>query len=160
MLKIFNPSVLLEMIYSAPGRTKKTNRVISNEMGIDEKYLSRQINPDDNGAKMGIIDFIYYISSTDLKPLDYIESIFDRIAIPMNLKNVLKRQDWLKHIAKVSKEAGEAVSVLSDSLANDGVLDLNEVRKCRKETYEALQVLAALWKDLKKYERNLKAAEE
>ena len=66
----------------------------------------------------------------------YRESIFDRVAVPMKLKNVLKREDWLKHIAKVSKEAGEAVSALSGSLANDGKLDAEEVKRCKKETYE------------------------
>ena len=155
-MTIFNPTVLLDMLFRTPTRTGKTLRSISDEIGVDEKYLSRQLNPFDTSAKMGIVDFIYMLSVTDLKPLDYIETIFDRVAVPMKLKNVLKREDWLKHIAKISKETGEAVSALSGSLANDGKLDAEDVKRCKKETYEALQVLASLWKDLKQYEKTLK----
>jgi len=153
-MKIFNPSVLVEMIYETPGRVGKSLRKLAHDMGVDDKYLSRQLHPEDTGAKLGVVDFVFLLSCSDLKPLDYIESIFDRVAIQINTKNVLQRDDWLTHIAGISKEAGEAVSELATAVA-DNKLTAQEVKKCKKETYEALQALAALWQDLKQYEREM-----
>jgi len=154
-MKIFNPDVLLSIIHDSCNRVGKYLRTLANDMAVDEKYLSRQLNPLDDGAKLGIVDFVYVLANTDLKALDYINSIFDRVAIPMKTKNIQKREDWLMHIAGVSKEVGEATAEIARSLANDGELDYEELKRCKKESYEALQALAALWQDLKQFEREL-----
>jgi len=151
MKKIFIPERLKDLIYKAPDRVDKKIKDIANELGVSEKYLSRQLNPIDTGAKLGVEEFVYLLAHTDLKPLEYINSIFDRISIPISDKKVLTQTRWLKHISSISKEAGEAVAELAKSIT-DNNLSKEQVSKCKKETYEALQSLSLLWIDLKRYE--------
>jgi len=149
---IFNPAILADILFEAPHRVNKRIKTIAIEMGgISDRYLARQINPDDQMAKLGVEEFVYFMSNTDLKPLDYINSVFDRVAIPISNTKVSNESAWLKHISNISKEAGEAISVLADHVS-DGSLTIDEAEECKKEAYEALQALAALWVDLKRFQ--------
>jgi hypothetical protein len=146
-LKIFNPRHLLELIYEAMDRTGLTQREAARRMGgIDPKYLSRQVNPDDPGAKMGIEDFVYFSAVTDLEALNYIEAAFNRVAFDIPQTGTEPAAaEWWQSIAKISKEAGESVSAIAEALANDNYIDSKERQICRNEILDAIRALAAAW---------------
>lgn len=150
MLKIFNPQVLSRLLYNAPDRSGKTLRQTSKLMGESETYLSRQLNPDDPGAKLGIEDFVYLTAVTDLEALDYIEQCFGRVAINLPDKTTNTPFNWLHNISSISKQAGECISTFTDALAN-GEMTHREARHCEKITYDAIQALSQIWFHLKEY---------
>ena len=143
---IFNPQILAQMLYEAPERSGKTLRQVSREMGgIDERYLSRQLNPHDEGAKLGVIDFVFLASVTDLEPLDLIEKAFGRMAVPIpdQLAIQAEKPFWCQHLSTIIKETSEASGSLAEALA-DNAIDDDERKKCLTETIEAIQALTAL----------------
>ena len=151
-MPIFNPQILSRLLYEAPERTGQTLKHTAQRMGgVSDKYLSRQLNPDDPGAKLGVEDFIFFTAVTDFTPLDYIEETFGRVAVPIPQNCNLSQKGWLEHISRVTREAGEAVSALAQAIA-DEKLTKRERRRCTRETYEAIQALAALWSELKQGE--------
>ena len=118
----FNPQVLSNLIYEAPERARKTVKKTAREMGgIDERYLARQLNPNDSGAKLGIEDFVYLSAVTDLEALDYIEQAFGRVSVPIPNCKDTEDSHWFKHVAAISKEAGECISTLSGALADGNI---------------------------------------
>jgi hypothetical protein len=149
MPKPFNPQILSRLLYEAPDRANKTLRQTADEIGIDTRYLSRQLNPDDPGAKLGVEDFVHLTGATDTAALDYIEQAFGRVAVPIPTQDhQANNTQWYNHIARISKETGECISVLATALA-DGDVSKREVAHCMQETYEAIKALAALWVKLK-----------
>lgn len=148
-MKLFNPQVLSKILYDSPNRANKTIKQTAQQMGgIDERYLSRQLNPDDPGAKLGVEDFVYLTAVTDTEALDYIEQAFNRVAVQIPTQCQAHDARWFKHIASITKETGECVCTLADALA-DGELTRRELNHCIKETYDAIQALASLWVKLK-----------
>ncbi len=148
-MKLFQPQQLANLIYDAGERTGQTTRTIAGRMGgIDPKYLARQINPNDAAAKMGVEDFVYFLAVTDLDPLDYIEELFDRVAVPIP-HSPADNKKWLCHISEITRQASEAVAQLATTIDAKGDMHVEDCPDCRRETYEALQALAALWAKLK-----------
>lgn len=146
-LKIFNPRQLSQLLYETPDRCGKTIRRIASEMGgMDERYLSRQLNPDDPGAKLGVEDFVYFLSTTDLAPLDLIERAFGRIAIEIPACNQ-DRKTRLKHASDISIASGECVSTYLDAIADDRLTD-SEREECSAKIYAAIKALAALYEEM------------
>ena len=147
-MKVFIPQVLAKLLYESPERTGQTLRKVSRRMGISEAYLSRQLNPEDPGAKLGVEDFVYLTEVTDLAPLKYIAQAFGQVLVPLPNTGNTTKKEWLKHIAKVSKEAGEVVCQLSGALADDDDIGPDEAPAVRREVFEAIQALTALWVEL------------
>ena len=146
-MTIFNPQWLETLIHEAPERSGKTVRKIAREMGgIDEKYLARQTNPNDNGAKLGIIDFVFYSSVTDLEPLDYINQALNRISIPIPATNG-NLTDITKTAAQAIKEFGDLMTAYGNALA-DGNITPTETETILKEGHEALRAIAQFIKTL------------
>lgn len=131
------PQWLAELIYTARRRINLKHHQVAKKMGgVDVKHLSRQINPHDEGAKLGVLDFVYYLAVTDLEPLDYIEQVFGRVAVT--------RGDWLSHIEKITKESAEAVAALvSVARACGGNMSKRDRESAKKEIYDAMRALAA-----------------
>lgn len=147
-LKDFNPRKLAQLLYDTPDRTKKTIRRIADEMGgIDERYLSRQLNPDDSGAKVGVEDFVYLLSVTDLAPLDMIERSFGRIAVEIPANFGLEKKTWLKHVSDISIATGVCVGSFLDAIADDRLSDA-EREECTAKIYQAIRALASLYQEL------------
>lgn len=144
---LFNPEIFHTCVRDAPDRTHQTIKAIARRMGgVSEKYLAKQLNPDDCTSKLGVDDFVYYLMVTDLKPLDYLEEVFGRVAVAIP-EGPAERTDWLHHISSVTKEAGDAVSRLAAALADGKVTD-RERLECGREVWEAIQALAELWRRL------------
>lgn len=155
MTMIFNPQWLETLIHEAPDRAGKTIRKIAREMGgIDEKYLARQINPNDTGAKLGLVDFVFYSAVTDLEPLDYINQALDRISVPMPPDAAVKLCDVAKTAAQAVKEFGELMTAYGGALA-DGNIDQQETEETLKEGYEALRAIALFIRTLEEHKKNL-----
>ena len=145
---LFNPQILAQMLYESPERSGKSLRQVSREMGgIDERYLSRQLNPHDDGAKLGVLDFVFLASVTDLAVLDHIEKVFDRIAITIPKNFDRSRAEWLKHIADITKASGDCISSFSEAIADDD-FSKEEREECSKKVYEAMKALASLYQEL------------
>jgi hypothetical protein len=138
-MNIFNPQQLATLMYETPDRTGQTLKTIAKRMGgIEPKYLSRQLNPDDPGAKIGIEDFVYFTAVTDFEPLNYIEETFGRTAFFIPRLNADDPAPIMKLVAKISKEFGETVQEVAKAL-EDGVLDKKEIQRCRKENNDLIK---------------------
>ena len=149
-MNIFKPRHLANLLYETPDRTDQTIKRIAERMGgIDQKYLSRQLNPDDTGAKVGIEDFVYLTDVTDFAALDYIESVFDRVAFPIPKASLTDPAPIMKLVSKISKEFGESIQELGKSL-EDGVLDPDEVKRCRQENRDLIKACVEMDANLEK----------
>jgi hypothetical protein len=141
-LTLFNPRILARLIYEAPERSGLTIKDAAQRMGgVSPNYLARQINPDDEAAKLGVEDFVFLSSVTDLEALDYIERALGRVACP-----VMPGMDTvaLAHlVAKSTREFGEMLADLAISL-EDGVVTASEKEHCLTEIHHVLASLAAL----------------
>jgi len=137
---VFNPHVLLEIIAEIPEREGLRLKEIARRMGKGRSTLGRELNPDDPGAKLGIIDFIYLVAETqDFDALDYIETSLGRCAF--RLPKTTGALQIHKNLAAAGKEFGEVIDQLCTDLA-DGQLD--EPEQALKEIADLAQVLAEL----------------
>ena len=103
------------------------------------------------GYKLGLVTALEIMRmSGDLSALEIIESMFDRVGIPIDNseKRKMGKANWLGHIGKVARESGDIISSLAESV-KDGCLNDSERRLCRKECHDALCALASLWWELK-----------
>lgn len=51
---------------------------------------------------------------------------------------------WAKHLADIAKEAGEVISRLGESMANDGTVSADEARRLLPDVAEAMGKLSAV----------------
>lgn len=102
------------------------------------------------GYKLGLVTAIKIMERTgDLAALDWIEAKLDRVAVPIPQYGPSQETELVNYAGKISKETGEVLTALAESM-KIGKLSANERCLIRKETYEALKALAALWVRLKK----------
>ena len=101
------------------------------------------------GYKLGLVTAVKIMERTgDLAALDWIERKLDRVAVPIPKHGPASETDLVNYAGKISRETGEVLSSIGLAMA-DGRLSGNERKLIKKETYEALQALAALWEHLK-----------
>jgi hypothetical protein len=91
----------------------------------------RELNPNDYGAKLGVVDFVTIIRLlNDTSCLDYIESMFGRVAFRL-LGDVTSSSDLTSEIGSVMSCFGEFVSKAASMLA-DGKISGKEVMVCKE----------------------------
>jgi hypothetical protein len=138
---LFNPNVLLEQVADIPEEAGLQLTEIASRMGKPRSTLGRELNPDDGGAKLGIVDFVFLVAETrSFAALDYIESSLGRCAFTLPPAGAGHGALHQK-LGAAGKEFGEVMKQLCEDLA-DGRLD--EPEAALKEIADLAQVLAEL----------------
>lgn len=139
-MKLFKPGRLLHLIYQMPERARITLTELAERLGKPVSTLGREINPEDDLAKLGVVTFVNLTDETqDFAPLDYIESALGRVAF--KLPTAAGLGELHQSIADAAKECADVIQQLCSDLA-DGRLDAPE--KAIKEIAEAAQALSRL----------------
>lgn len=121
---------------------------MAQELGKPYKTLMRELNPNDEGAKLGLMTFLQILHiSNNYSPLDMIAMKFRKVLfdIPMSQINpaevfarlscVLRNMgDFIRKVGKIS------------CLTSEGNIAIVEKEKCilNKQGHDLLQALAAL----------------
>ncbi|MCB2187661.1 MAG: hypothetical protein KQJ78_14665 [Deltaproteobacteria bacterium] len=139
-LLLFNPDYLAELLHEMPDRTGKSVADLARAIGRDRKTLARELNPGDDGAKLGVATFVLLTAASgDLEPLDYIEHHLGRVAV--RLARAADPAGLYSLAGRSCRELGEALDTLLADLA-DGLLD--DPQAVLKEIRDLEQVLAAM----------------
>ena len=137
---LFQPATLFKLIHEIPFRSGVPMEELSEAAGKGYKTLSREMYPDDAGAKLGLDTLVYITArSRDFAPLDYMETALGRVAF--ELPRAAGLGGLHQSMAVAAKECGEVLHQLCRDLA-DGRLD--EPEKAINEISEAARALAGL----------------
>lgn len=140
-MDLFNPQVLWELLHQMPDRSGVALGELARAAGKEYKTLSRELFPDDSGAKLGLDTFVYITHrAADFAALDYMESALGRMAFALPRLPVSSNA-LLQHLARAGREMGEVIGQIAGDLA-DGRLDDPEA--ALKEISDTAQALAAL----------------
>ncbi|MFH1034381.1 MAG: phage regulatory CII family protein [Pseudomonadota bacterium] len=137
---LFQPATLFKLIHEMPFRSGVSLEDLAEAAGKGYKTLSREMYPDDHGAKIGL-DTLVYITARcqDFAALDYMETALGRVAF--ELPRAAGLSGLHQSMATAAKECGDVLQQLCGDLA-DGKLDEPEL--ALKEISEAAQALACL----------------
>lgn len=139
-MPLFNPDYLARLVYAMPENSGLHVSELALRLGRPASTLGRELNPDDEGAKLGLARFVALTAETgDFAPLDYVESCLGRVAFA--LPRVVGSAEVLTRLAAAGREFGDVVNQIAGDLA-DGSLDHHA--KALKEISEVAQALAAL----------------
>lgn len=137
---------------------------IAQELGISASTLYAKINPNDAAFtrenkrgdthrthKLWIMEWIQILRKTqDFRSLHKICEEFGFFVLEAPTKyEDMKDTDWIKNVANLMKEAGEAAAMIAESIENDGRIDDQEREFCLVEIGEAMHAIALLWFNLK-----------
>lgn len=102
-----------------------------------------------HGYKLGIWDAVLIMKKTkDLTALDMIEDFFKRVAFPLPSGHAGDPAPLMRIMAEMSKEFGESIEALADSL-RDGDINRREAERCLKETGDLVKKCIELEAHLK-----------
>ena len=146
-------STLKDCLYRTIHRNRKPLKLIAEEIGMSENYLTRSALPDleesetGSGCRFPLKKIVPLIRSTeDFSVLDHIEQSLGRVAIklppPAASNNPIYRQAM-----QTVKEFGELMGDLDTSLA-DGSLTETEIDHIKTEGHEAVQAIVTLLNSL------------
>lgn len=150
-------NTLKDCLYSTIHRNRKPLKLIAEEIGMSENYLTRSALPDPeesdtgSGCRFPLKKLIPLIRATgDFSVLDLIEDSLGRVAIPVPRANE-SMKDICRLTMKSVKEFGELMAVLDASMT-DGRLTKNEVASLQGEGYDAIQAITNLIHGIKRNE--------
>lgn len=143
--------VLYETIHRDPVKPMK---VIAEELGMAESYLTRAALPDPEEAENGcgcrfpLKKLIPLIQITgNFAVLDHIEHSLGRVAIKLP-----QGEQGMKQVVRLTmttvKEFGELIAQLDAGMA-DGSLSDHEISRIEKEGYDAVQAITILMQVIK-----------
>lgn len=142
-------NTIRDALYKTVHRNHKPLKLIAEEIGMSENYLTRSALPDQEesesgtGCRFPLKKLIPLIRSTgDYSVLDHIEDSLGRVAIPVP-KATGASTEIVRLTMKSVKEFGELMSVLDDSIA-DGRLSDKEIARLKSESYDAIQAISTL----------------
>lgn len=146
-------NTLRETLYNTIHRNKKPLKLIAEEIGMSENYLTRAALPDTEesdtgtGCRFPLKKLIPLIQSTnDFAVLDHIENSLGRVAIPVPRANACMT-DFCRLAMKSVKEFGELMAALDSAIA-DGKLSADEKANLMAEGYEAVQAITNLLQNI------------
>lgn len=140
---------LRDTLYQTIHRNRKPLKLIAEEIGMSENYLTRAALPDHDeqesgsGCRFPLKKLIPLIRSTaDYRILDHIEASLGRVAIV--LPKAHHQEDQIVRLTMQSvKEFGELMSTLDESLS-DGNLSKMEIANIVREGQHAIQAIVSL----------------
>ena len=146
-------NTLREALYETIHRNGKPLKLIAEEIGMSENYLTRAALPDPeesetgSGCRFPLKKLIPLIQSTgDFSVLDRIEASLGRVAVQIP-RSTDSTKDIVRLTMRSVKEFGELMSALDASIA-DGHLTGDEVDRLKEESYQAIQAITALIKQI------------
>jgi hypothetical protein len=148
-------NTLRECIYQTIHRNKKPLKLIAEEIGMSESYLTRSALPDldesdtGSGCNFPLKKLTRLIQSTgDFCILDHIEAILGRVAVVLPRSNP-GAKDVCKLAMKSVKEFGDLMASIEKSLSDDHLSEV-EITMIKREAYEATQAIVNLLKHIEK----------
>jgi hypothetical protein len=140
---------LRDTLYQTIHRNHKPLKLIAEDIGMSENYLTRAALPDHedsetgSGCRFPLKKLVPLIQSTgDFSVLDQIEDSLGRVAIPVP-KATGTSMEIVRLTMKSVKEFGELMSMLDASIA-DGRLTDDEIAHLKVESYHSIQAITAL----------------
>ena len=112
---------------------------------VDPRSVGRRTN------KLGLLDWMVVLEETQkLTSLDEVNRHFGRISLPIpDPSEEMSAMSWMQYCATIAKESADAIKELAEAISNDGDVDQEEMVRCEKETWEAIQAFASLYLALK-----------
>lgn len=125
-------------------------KVLADRLSVRPQTLYADVDPRSVGRrtnKLGVLDWMVILEETEnLKSLDGVNRHFGRISLPIpEPTEGFTDLTWMQCCATIAKESAEAIKELADAISNDGQLDQEELIRCEKETWEAIQAFGALY---------------
>jgi len=118
-------------------------KALAPEIGKGESTLRNELTQQP-GYKLGLMTSILIMQKTgDLRALDQIESLFDRVAfnIPQPISHNMRPA--MELVAKLTKEFGENMTEMAAAM-EDGVISAKEAQKCLKENRDLVEACLRL----------------
>jgi len=118
-------------------------KALANEIGKGESTLRNELTQQP-GYKHGLITAILILKKTqDLRALDRIEALFDRVAFQLPRSDSEDMKPIMELVASISKEFGENIQELAKAI-EDGKVTKKEARRCHNENKDLIQVCVKL----------------
>ncbi|MFH2099781.1 MAG: phage regulatory CII family protein [Pseudomonadota bacterium] len=120
---------------------------LAQELGKAMSTTYNMINPDIPTHRLTFADLLVilrrYRGCGSREILARMAADIDCMVLPIP-SGTATTPDLFRHVAKVSRECGEAVGVMADALA-DGKLSAKEREKAKGEVHDALEALGGLY---------------
>jgi hypothetical protein len=152
-------TTLKDCLYKTIHRNNKPLKVIAEEIGMSENYLTRAALPDSEesdtgtGCRFPLNKLISLIKATgDFGVLDWIERNLGRVGVVLPNHKHKTVKDICRLTMKAVKEFGEFVGEIEKSLS-DQTLDQKEYERIQEEGYQAMQVISSLMSACKPNEK-------
>lgn len=139
-----------ENLYDTIHRSKKPLKVIAEEIGISETYLTRAALPDQEDSDTGtgcrfplkkLVPLI--LATNNYSVLDAIEQSVGRFGVPLPPSNGTPTADMAKLTIKTISDFSKLMNEVG-SAVQDGKITSLEITKIKKEGYRAAQAVLSL----------------
>lgn len=144
-----NTQTLTEALYNTVHRGAKALKVIAEEIGVSDSYLTRAALPDHDdcetgtGCRFPLKKLIPLIRSTDdYQVLDAIEASLGRVAITLPI-GLASARDICAQSMRSSKEFGELMAAIGTALEDNKLTDAERDHICQV-SYKLLAAVSAL----------------
>ena len=141
---------LTECLYETIHKNKKPLKLIAEEVGVSDSYLTRAALPDQEDSETGtgcrfplkkLIPLIW--STNDFSTLDFIEQSVGRVAIKLPLRAKASTADVCRLTMQSMKEFGKLIGNVEEA-TEDGKVTTVENEKIQAEGYKAIQAILSL----------------
>ena len=141
---------LKDSLFRTIHRNRKPLKVIAEEIGMSENYLTRAALPDSEesdtgtGCRFPLNKLIPLIKATsDFGVLDWIEQNLGRVGVVILPRKQKSVSDICRLTMCAVKEFGDLAGEVEKSITDD-VLTQKECERIQKEGYHAIQAIATL----------------
>ena len=137
-------------------------KMLATRLSVRPQTLYADVDPRSVGRrsnKLGLLDWMVLLDETkELTSLDEVNRHFGRISLPIpSPTDEMNAMSWMQCCATIAKESAEAIKELAEAISNDGELDEEELKRCEKETWDAIQAFGSLYLALKAKDAEFKA---
>jgi len=130
---------LQALILDHPGRIRE----LAQDLGLAENTVYNALNPHD-ARQLTLQAFLHIVRRYRGRDvLAALAADIDCMVLPIPA-GTSTTPDLFRHVAKVSRECGEAVGAMADALA-DGKLSAKEREKAQAEVHDAMVALGGLY---------------
>ena len=124
-------------------------KALADRLDITPQTLYADVDPNSIGRrtnKLGLLDWLVIMNEAkDLSSLDEVNRLFFRISLPVpEPSREISEMSWMEFCATIAKESADAVKQLAESIL-DGKMEADELARCEKETWEAIEAFAGLY---------------
>lgn len=138
------PDRQFEIVLHRAGHKDRNLKGIAAVMNVPYPTLAEYLNPDIPAKQMKATDLPAFIEAADdNSPIEYLCRLRNLVCFPAP-PDIPTLGEISRQVAESTREFGEMLTELSVSLS-DGVLTDAERERCRQETYQVRQAVAALW---------------